>query len=89
MPGGAPMGGPPTLSGLGAGGGGGLGQSVFALKRQVRSLAAAIPQASEEIGQIDQLLDAVMLKAIPGGGGPSGGGSSNMMNRPSDPALGL
>jgi hypothetical protein len=87
MPGGAPLGGPPTLSGLGAGGGGGLGQTVFRLKSQVKSLAAAIPQAAEEIGQIDQLLDAVMLKSIPGGGASPR--SSDMMSRPSDPALGI
>jgi hypothetical protein len=56
-------GGPPGAAG------GGVSRAIFEVKKQVRSLAMAIPAAAKEIASIDQLLDAVMMKAIPSGGG--------------------
>jgi hypothetical protein len=85
-PGLPPGAGPPMLSQMGGpAGGGGVSRSIFEVKKQVRSLATAIPAAAREIAQIDQLLDAVMMKALPGGGGPAGSGG--LMAEPQDPAV--
>lgn len=62
----------PQLSGMADG----LPRTIFAIEQQVRSLAAAVPAAAGEIGQISQLLKAVMMKAVPtGGGSPLTGGA--------------
>ncbi len=73
---------PPTLTGMADG----LPRMIAEVARQVRTLAAAVPAAAEEISQIDELLKAVLIKAIPGGGGSAAlnGGRSNMLSQPVD-----
>ena len=58
------MGAPPPEADPGGGpGGGGLAKLVFSLEQAVKTLAKAVPTAAEEIGQISQLLRAVLMKA--------------------------
>lgn len=76
----------PQLSGM-AGGGGGLPQMIFQIEQQIRTLAAAVPAATAEIGQISQLLKAVMMKALPAGG-PTAGSGGPVGAQPAEASVG-